>query len=137
MTINYSGKIRASLCTAVLLTLVFSMGTSANAGIVGPNESVTRAATAASTNDPTGPTVDGLAVALSSTTPIVKQGSPIRISVEVRNVSSTTQYVLIPLSPCGYRISLTNVATGAKSDISPHGCPVYSAGDLRWQNGSG
>jgi hypothetical protein len=116
------------LGACLFTVLAIATTSSANAGIVGPNESVTRAASGVSTKDSTGIPVDGLAVALGTTTPTVSYGSPVRINIEVRNVSSTMQFLAIPLSPCAYLISLTNTATRAKSDISPKGCPVYSAG---------
>jgi hypothetical protein len=127
---------KAYLCTSLFLVLLSATSTFANAGIVGPNESITRAATAASTQDPTGPAVDGLAVALRTTTPMVKQGATVRIEIEVRNVSSVTQYLSLPLSPCAYRLSLTNTVTAAKIDISPSGCSVYSAGPWTLEAGT-
>jgi hypothetical protein len=128
MTINQRGSMKAPICAGLLLLLASAMAGSAGAGIVGPNESTTRAVTTTSSKDATGPPVDGLAISLSTTTPTIEQGSPVRISIEVRNVSSVTQYLLLPLSPCAYRISLSNTATGAKTDASPSGCSVYSAG---------
>jgi hypothetical protein len=105
------------------------------AGIVGPNESVTRAEPGASTKDPAGMPVNGLAVSLMTTTPAVSVGLPIRINIEVRNVSSVTQFLAMPLSPCYYVVSLTDVSTGAKSDIGPSGCDVYSAGPWTLETG--
>jgi len=116
------------LIAALVLTLLGATIGLGSAGVVGPGESITRATSGNSTKDPAGVPVDGLAVALSTTTPTVPYGSPVRVAIEVRNVSAQTQFLAIPLSPCAYLIALTNTATGAKNDVSPKGCPVYSAG---------
>jgi hypothetical protein len=114
--------------SALFLAFAAASFGSANAGVIGPNESVTRAASGTSTHAVAGPSTDGLAVSLSTSTPTVSVGSPVRIGIEVRNVSPVSQFLLLPLSPCGYLISLTDGSTGSKSDISPKNCTVYSAG---------
>jgi hypothetical protein len=84
--------------------------------------------TAHSATGMTGPPVNGVALSLTTDMPTVASGAPIKLTIEVRNVSSTTQFLAIPDVPCGYRISATDVTTGAKTDASPHMCDIYATG---------
>lgn len=65
---------------------------------------------------------DGLAVALSTTTPIVRIAQPLLLTIQVDNVSSGERVLFMPNAPCAYTLLIDNTSGHASKLVKPLDC---------------